>query len=334
MSNKTLKVGLIGIGGMGYCHYCCYDEVQEAEIVAVCDVRTDVAKEKTAARAKELGKSETPRIYGDLDEMLEKEELDMVDICTPSYLHADMAIKCLEHGLNVLTEKPMTLSAEDGARVLAAANESGKKFMAAHVVRFMSPYVYLKKAIESKKYGDLLRLDMKRISSIPLWSWEDWMRKENLSGGVGFDLSVHDLDFVFSVLGKYDEGKAHHRKITDNSAYIVSTMTYGKATVSCEAGWYNANIPFRSDFLAVFDNGYIRYEDGKLRDNGEEVKSDCAKEKKDLGINISGDNAYTQEIAYFVNRVLKDEKVTYVSPESSLLTVELTESLIKNAKNV
>lgn len=329
VENKILKVALIGIGGMGFGHYNCYDEIENAEIVAVCDIRADMAKEKIKNR----NNDKFPRVYDDLDDMLNNEkDLDMVDICTPSYMHADMAIKCLEHGLNVLTEKPMTLNAKDGERVLLAAKKSGKKIMAAHVVRYMAPYVYLRKAIESKKYGDLLRLDMKRISSIPSWSWEDWMRKEDLSGGVGFDFSVHDLDFVFSIFGKYDDAKTYLHKITDNSSYMVSIMTYGKTTVTCEAGWYNTAIPFRADFLAIFDNGYIRYENGNLLDNGEIVTTDNDEEKKGFGINISSDNAYAQEIAYFVNCILQDLEVTYVSPESSKFTVELTENLIKNAK--
>lgn len=59
-------------------------------------------------------------------------------------MHADMAVKCLEKGINVLCEKPMTLCEADAARVLAAEKER-QKFMAAHVVRYMAPYVYLKK---------------------------------------------------------------------------------------------------------------------------------------------------------------------------------------------
>lgn len=128
-NEKILKVALIGIGGMGYCHYCCYDSIPGAKIVAVCDVREDMAKEKIQKHAgKKAGNSaDTPRVYADLDQMLANETLDMADICTPSYMHADMAVKCLEKGINVLSEKPMTLSEADAARVLAAAKKSGQK---------------------------------------------------------------------------------------------------------------------------------------------------------------------------------------------------------------
>ena len=336
-NEKILKVALIGIGGMGYCHYCCYDSIPGAKIVAVCDVREDMAKEKILKHAgKKAGNSaDTPRVYADLDQMLANETLDMADICTPSYMHADMAVKCLEKGINVLSEKPMTLSEADAARVLAAAKKSGKKFMAAHVVRYMSPYVFLRKAIESGRHGKLLRLDMKRLSGIPEWSWEDWMRNEKKSGGVGLDLSVHDLDFVFSVLGAPKNMSAIYRPIRENSSYILSTLEYDGTTVTCEATWYNCNpFPFRADFLAVFDNGYVRSEAGVLTENGNVVNlgaAESGENKKDLGINISGDDAYAKEIAYFVNCVQNDLPVTYVTPESSAQTVRLTTELIKNA---
>lgn len=340
---KILKVALVGIGGMGYCHYTCYGELQDTQIVAVCDVRTDMAQEKVRSYAEEMvkaGKFEKdaplPRIYGDLDEMLSKENLDAVDICTPSYLHADMAVKCLKKGVHVLCEKPMTLSQADGERVLEAQKESGKKFMAAHVVRFMSPYVYLRKIIESGKYGNLLRLDMKRLSSVPRWSWEDWMRDGNRSGGVGFDLSVHDIDFVLSVLGLPEESTAIWRPLKNDSSYICSSMQYASgATVTCEATWYNTNLPFRADFLAVFDEGYVRLEGGVLTDNGNEVKAEENKQADvDLGINVGGDNAYLEEIAYFLNCVRHDLPVMYVSPESSAQTVNYTDALLKKAKRV
>ena len=73
--------------------------------------------------------------------------------------------------------------------------------MVAHVVRFMKPYAYLAEEIRKGEIGKLLRIDFRRISSVPNWSWNDWMRDEERSGGVGMDLSIHDIDFAQSVLG-------------------------------------------------------------------------------------------------------------------------------------
>ena len=86
---KKIKVALVGLGGMGTGHYRAYEGIDEMELVAVCDVRINESELKEKLEGKSLN------LYDDLDEMLGKEQPDMVDIVTPSYLHADMVIKCL-----------------------------------------------------------------------------------------------------------------------------------------------------------------------------------------------------------------------------------------------
>lgn len=321
-----IRVGLIGFGGMGGMHFSCYDDIDDVELTAICDVRREMAEEKRGDRQ--------IAVYTDLDEMLDREALDMVDICTPSYLHADMIVYCLNRGLHVLCEKPLTLNRADCEMVLKAARESGKKFMVAHVVRFMKQYGFLREVIESGELGNLLSLELKRISYIPMWSWEDWMRDEARSGGVCLDLSVHDLDFVQSVLGRPDEVSAVYRPIKDNSSFIQSTLHYGSTVVTCEAGWYNTDIPFISDFLAVFDGGYISWKDGKLIMNQKEIDLGEKKYTAATGINISGDNAYREEIAYFIDCVKQDREISHVLPESSAESVGLALRILESAKVV
>lgn len=318
-----IRVGLVGVGGMGGCHFYNYEKVENAELVAVCDVRTDVAKQKVGKR--------NIKIYKNLDRMLKNNELDMIDICTPSYMHKDMAIKLLKKGYHVLCEKPMTLNAKDAKKVLDVAAQSDKNFMVAHVVRFMTPYMYLKSVIESGELGKLIRLDMKRISGIPTWSWEDWMRDEKRSGGVATDLSIHDIDFVQSVLGLPDKIQAYRYNMKDNNDTVVTNMIYGDTLVSCEGTWYNTGIPFHATFLAVFQNGSVELSD-KLYKNGEAVDTGAkACDDADLGINVGNDDGYLKEMQYFVNCIIDGKKPTYVTPESSARSVELVDTIKKKA---
>ncbi len=319
-----VRVGLVGIGGMGGCHFYNYDKIENAELVAVCDVRKDVAENKVG--------SKKVNIYTSLDKMLKNEQLDMIDICTPSYLHKDMAIKLLKKGYHVLCEKPMTLNAKDAKKVLEVAKATDKKFMVAHVVRFMAPYMYLRRTIESGELGKLLRLDMKRISSIPKWSWEDWMRDEKRSGGVATDLSIHDIDFVQSILGMPDKISAYKTGIKANNDYVVTNMQYGDTLVTCEGTWYNADIPFHATYLAVFQDGYVELSD-KLYKNGKEVVFNAPKsvDEKDLGINVGNDDGYLAEMTYFVDCIVNDKPIEYVTPESSAKSVELVDLIKKKA---
>lgn len=323
---KKIRVGLVGVGGMGGCHFYNYEKIENAELVAVCDVRKDVAKQKVGNRK--------IKIYTNLDRMLQHNELDMIDICTPSYMHKNMAIKLLKKGYHVLCEKPMTLNAKDAEKVVAASKETDKNFMVAHVVRFMKPYRVLRSVIESGELGKLIRLDMKRISGIPTWSWEDWMRDEKRSGGVTTDLSIHDLDFVQSVLGMPDTIQSYRYNMKDNNDTVVTNMTYGDTLVSCEGTWYNTGIPFHATFLAVFQNGSLELSD-KLYKNGVPVEADAAKaEAVDLGINVGNDDGYLNEMQYFVNCIIENKKPDFVTAESSAQSVLLADMIKKKAKKL
>lgn len=318
-----IKAALIGIGGMGSCHFDCYKNIKNVEIIAVCDVREDMAKDKVD--------NENIHIYSSYDELLANEQPDYVDICTPSYMHREMSIKALEKGINVLCEKPMSLSSEDTAKIIEAANKSGKLFMTAHVVRFMTPYMYLKNVIDSKKLGDLLRLDMKRISAIPDWSWEDWMRDLEKSGGTPIDLSIHDIDFVQYVLGEPKEVRGVYHKLNNNNDYIVSELIYDNCIVTAEGTWYNYNIPFEAKFDAVFTNGELKYRGDSMFENGEKIELEIGEVSENTGINISCTDGYGGEIEYFVSCVEKNTKPQIVTPESSQASVKLVERILKNS---
>lgn len=316
------KVALVGIGGMGGCHFGCYGSIENAEVIAVADVRTEMAKEKV--------NNENIHIYGSLDELLENETPDIIDICTPSYMHRDMSIKCLEKGFHVLCEKPMSLNSEDTAAIIAAAEKSGKLFMTAHVVRFMTPYMYLKKIIDSKELGELLRLDMKRISEVPLWSWENWMQDLDKSGGTPMDLSIHDLDFIQYVLGEPKEVSGVYYKLKNNNDFIESQLVYDNCVVSAEAGWYNYKLPFNASFNAIFENGQLELKGGKVYKNSEEVELETGEISDNTGINISGADGYGAEIRYFVMCVENGTKPQLVTPESSQNSVKLVERIKNN----
>lgn len=320
------RVGLVGIGGMGFVHYNAYKTLDNAKIVAVADPRVEMAKEK-------IGEDDV-RVYASMEEMLRSEELDMVDICTPSYMHADMAIMAMESGLDVLCEKPMSLNSENTARMIEAHKRTGKAYMTAHVVRFMKPYMYLKSVIDSGELGKPVHIQMKRISGIPRWSWEDWMRDSNKSGGAAIDLSIHDIDFVQYVFGQPKEVSGTHMCMKDNNDYLESELIYDGFSVSIIGGWYNAEIPFDASYMAIFENGFVKSEGGVVVKCNEKIDLDLEKAKSDTGINLSSVDGYAGEIAYFVNCLDAGVPSVMVTPESSEDSIKLAERILATAKKV
>ncbi len=320
-----MKVGLIGIGGMGFVHFNCYKKMEGIEI-AVADVRVEMAKEKI--------KDSSIPVYASYEEMIEREQLDFVDICTPSYMHADMAVYALEHGLHTLCEKPMSISSSEAKRMIDASEKSGKLLMTAHVVRFMSPYVYLKSVIDSGELGKPVHVIMHRLSEAPKWSWENWMLDTEKSGGVALDLSVHDIDFTQYVFGEPKSLEAGYYDIKDNSNYVSTTFCYDGFSVQTVGGWYNAAIPFRAEYLAVFENGYLESKGGRITRNGAEVSVSAGEVSEDTGINLSGADGYADEIAYFIDCIKTGKKPARVTPESSMRSVALVEEILDEAKRV
>ena len=173
---------------------------------------------------------------------------------------------------------------------------------------------------------------MKRFSSIPRWSWNNWFLDEKLSGGVTTDLSIHDLDFVQSMLGKPDSVESFYRPIKNDSAFVLTVMKYGDAVVTTEGTWYNAPVPFHADYYAVFDNGYVEFREGTVYDNGGKVDLGSSVAASDLGINIKSDDAYRDEIDYFVTCVRSGVKPSFVTPESSAASVRLSDKIKAVAK--
>lgn len=322
-----MKIALVGVGGMGGVHLGVYKSMQDVELVALCDIRMDMLKEKAAGLS--------ARLYADMDEMLAAEKPDLVDICTPTYLHVEQAIKAMKAGAHVLSEKPMALKSEELDSLLATINETGKRYMTAQVVRFMNAYVYLKGVIESEKYGKLESLTMQRFSQTPMWSWDNWFLDEKRSGHVALDLMIHDVDYMQSVFGEPKDIVGVYHPMTNNTNYAVATYIYDGFPVSIETGWYNdQGLTFTAAFKAVFENGNLILKDGNLYENNTLVDFADTEKVGATGINISNVDGYAGEIKYFIDCIKNEIPSDKVTPESAAATVKLIERTLASLTKV
>ncbi len=324
-----MKIALVGVGGMGGVHLGVYKSMQDIELVALCDIRMDMLEKKAAGLSAKL--------YADYDEMLAAEKPDMVDICTPTYLHVEMAIKAMEAGAHVLSEKPMALNGNETDILLDAIKRTGKRYMTAQVVRFMNAYKYLRGVIESGKYGKLESLHMKRVSPTPRWSWNNWFLDEKRSGHVALDMMIHDVDYMQSVFGEPKAITGVYHPMQDNlSNYVFANYIYDGFVVAIEGGWYNdENLPFMATFKAIFENGNIILgADAKLRDCGALVDFEKVESIGETGINISNVDGYAGEIKYFIDCIRSGEPNEMVTAESAQDTIKLVEKTIASLTRV
>lgn len=313
-----LKVGLVGVGGISGAHIPAWEEMADAELVAICDIRTE-----------RMEKYPQKRHYTDFDEMLANEELDILDICLPTYLHADFAIKAMEKGINVITEKPISLKNEDVERVYSTAEKYNVKFMVAQVLRFWPEYELLKEIYDTKKYGKLLSGTMIRLGGYPKWSWDGWMMDEKRSGLVPFDLHIHDLDFMVYAFGMPKVAHQYRSKLPKQD-FVSITYDFGDFSINSEASWYATCYPFTAEFRFQFEDAVVSNENGKmmiyLKDD-EKIDLSQQAEGDTGSINLPKSDAYANEIIYFADCVKNNKRVEKVKPEELDCVLKILNSL-------
>ena len=313
-----LKVGLVGVGGISGAHIPAWEEMADAELVAICDIRTE-----------RMEKYPDKRHYTDFEEMLANEELDILDICLPTYLHADFAVKAMEKGINVICEKPISLKNEDVERVYSTAKKNNVKFMVAQVLRFWPEYELLKEIYDSKRYGKLLSGTMIRLGGYPRWSWDGWMMDEKRSGLVPFDLHIHDLDFMVYAFGMPKVSHQFRSKLPKQD-FISVTYDFGEFSINSEASWYATCYPFTAEFRFQFEDAVVSNENGKmmiyLKDD-EKIDLSQQAEGDTGSINLPKSDAYANEIIYFANCVKNNLPVEKVKPEELECVLKILNNL-------
>ncbi|MDA1258899.1 MAG: Gfo/Idh/MocA family oxidoreductase [Chloroflexi bacterium] len=204
----TFNIALVGCGGMGRRHALGYIELRKyfdtVSLAAVCDVHRDVAS--TVAEIIGEATGARPDIYTDFDEMLERADLDGVAIVTSTPMHHRFAIKAMEAGLHVITEKPMGLTLKACRQMRYVASTTGVTLAIAENFR-RDPMNRLTRAlITSGVIGTpYFTLDMHVGSSNgAVMHSTVWRAKKNQAGGMVLDAGVHNADLLLYLMGGAD----------------------------------------------------------------------------------------------------------------------------------
>lgn len=309
---KKYKVGLVGVGGITFRHIPAWLKHEDAELFAICDIRP-----------KQMEQYPEIRHYTDFHEMLDNEELDILDIALPTYLHADHAAEALERGLHVFCEKPISLKVEDVQRLYSLAEKNNRCFMVGQSVRFGTYAGILRDIVKSGKYGKLLAAHMSRLGIRPTWSWDNWMMDEKRSGLVPFDLHVHDVDFMLYAFGLPKSHSVNRTKMPDQD-YIQSIFYYDDFFITIEAAWFNSKFPFCGGYRFQFEKAIIEKNANgvKLYTMDEVIELEKAGvQDEEINLVITKDDPYANEIRYFADCVkagVEPDKVKEVEMQKLL----------------
>jgi len=202
-----MKVGVIGCGKIAKsAHIPALLKIEGIEIAAVCD--NNELEAKKAAKIFNIDRS-----YGDLTEMLEKEELDMVDICTPPQTHAPLSIQAMETGCHVLLEKPFASSVKEADKIITISKKSGAKLCVVHNYLFMPVVMKAKSVIEKGDIGDLLSMNVNFLDrqDVEFMNKNHWCH--NLPGGRFGENIIHPLYLIDDFLDIIDVIAVQAKKI-------------------------------------------------------------------------------------------------------------------------
>lgn len=197
-NGRKLKIGIIGTGWIAECHMDSYLKMDDVEIVA----GADLVPGKADAFFKRYG-LENVRTYPSHKELIDNEELDAVSVCTYNMTHAECTVYALEHGVNVLLEKPMCVTLDEAVEIRRAEKKSGKVLSIGFQPRFDANMKEIKKIVESGELGKIYYIQTGggRRRGIPTPYGTSFIAKE--TGGIGAlgDIGCYSLDMLLNAVG-------------------------------------------------------------------------------------------------------------------------------------
>ena len=194
-----IRVAIIGTGNISAAHIGAYLQFPErCKITALCDIFPEKAQQKAEEYGLEVTVSDSHKL------LLDRDDIDLVSICTPPYCHGEIAIDFLEHGKNVLVEKPMAASLEKCDKMIEARNKSGKLLSVIAQNRFRDPIWNIKEILKSGKIGRVLHAEVDSFwwrghCYYDLW-WRGLWEKEG--GGCTLNHAVHHIDMLGWMMGR------------------------------------------------------------------------------------------------------------------------------------
>ncbi len=325
-------IGIIGLGTMGRVHYEAYQQIPQAQVIAVADSDPVRARGDLAGTAGNIlgdGIRHLPmeRItgYTDYHQLLADPAIEVVDICLPTPFHRQLALEALAHGKHVMLEKPMARTSADARAIVDAAARSRGFLMPAMCMRFWPGWSWLKQVVAQERFGRVRAASFTRLASTPA----GWYHDGAASGGALLDLHIHDVDFVQWLFGS--PTGVFSRGYTGPSGAIDHLSTQylfpSDILVTAEGGW-------------AMSDGYgftMRY---TINCESATIDFDLARAPC---LRVTGPGAaaggpppacegagYVGELRYFLDCVAKGVRPSVVTPEDGLASVRICEAELRS----
>ncbi len=196
---QKFRVGIIGVGGIANGkHMPALSKLENVEMVAFCDI----IEERAVKGAEKYGTPDA-KVYTDYRDLIARDDIDVVHICTPNLYHAEMTVAALESGKHVMCEKPMAINYEGAKAMVEAAKRTGKKLTIGYQSRHRADSQYLKSYIDDGGLGEIYYAKALAVRRRAVPTWGVFLDEEKQGGGPLIDIGTHALDLTLWFMDNY-----------------------------------------------------------------------------------------------------------------------------------
>ena len=347
-----IKAGIVGGGGIARgIHIPAFLKFENAEVIATCDI----IKERAESAAKILG---AKHAFTDFNDLIALKEIDMVDVCTPNYLHSIVAVAALNAGKHVFSEKPDAMTVDEALQMKTASEKSGKHLMVMRNWRYAESSRYIKKYVEDGKCGELYagRCGWIRRRGIP--GKGGWFTTKAMSGGGPLiDLGVHIIDLSMWIMGnpkpvavtgsiynKFAENEdapdSEHADFGDKNSggtFDVEDLAIGMirfdngASMQIEFSWAS-NIEAEYGFIEMRGTkAGFKWEGSNPINHLTLYTDDCALVKPPVGFGPK--HMHAENIRHFIDDVIIGGKKPEFTPDQGVEMIKILTGIYKSAES-
>ncbi|WP_135555898.1 Gfo/Idh/MocA family protein [Paenibacillus cymbidii] len=319
-----MKIAIVGCGTMGRITSRNLAKMPGVELVAVCDVRKEMADA--------LADAAQTRSFGDFEEMMRAVNPDIVCVTLPTWLHKEYVLKAAALGKHVICEKPLAPTVQEGEEMIRFCAMQGVRLFVGHVVRFFPNFADIERKIAAGAIGRVGVAHTKRSGSHPgRTKAKEWYKDYAKSGGVIMDLMIHDIDFVRWVLGEVKTVYAMQRLSEGLHHALVTFRFRSGAIVNLESCWGYPG-PFATSCEFAGNKGIIRY-DGAETQSLQLFRSAAEEQEQPVAVPQSPafHDPYYLELRHFIDCIHSGAQAI-VTAEDGLKAVELSLAAIQSAE--
>jgi UDP-N-acetyl-2-amino-2-deoxyglucuronate dehydrogenase len=253
---KPVRFAIIGYGNIGKRHAHHILQHPEASLISVCDL---------PLFEKPVDFPNSISFYDDVHTMLQNEKVDVVNVCTPNYLHATHTIAALQNKLHVVCEKPMATSTLQCDEMILAAEKADKTIFVVKQNRYNEPVQQVKKLLESKKLGAIYLIQVNCFWNRNEYYYQEsiWRGKKKEDGGCLFTQFSHFIDILYYLFGEIKNCKGICRnfnhpfiEVEDNGVFTMETLQGSLINFNYSTCSYEQNMEGAITILA--ENGTIK----------------------------------------------------------------------------